>query len=187
MQDKGLDSQYRALEAYLKVNDISTDKVIKFEDKGYSGKNTKRPGLNELFEMVRSNKVESVICYSFSRISRSIKDLIEIVEELEDHKVKFHSLSENVDTSTPMGRCFLNIIASLNQAEREILQERTKNGLRAAVARGVKLGRPKTRKSELIRELRSKGYNYKEIARLASCGVGTVSRELNQKFPLSVG
>ena len=77
-----------------------------------------------------------------------------------------------------MGRCFLNIIASLNQAEREILQERTRNGLKAAKARGSKLGRPKKRNSELIRELFFKGCSYREISKLANCSLGTVVNEL---------
>lgn len=177
-QGKGLDSQFKALEAHLKSKNIRLEDVEIFEDYGYSGKNTKRPGLNNLMNLVKTGKIHTVVCYSFSRISRSIKDLIEVVETFENHDVKFLSLSENVNTDTAMGRCFLNIIASLSQAEAEILQERTKAGLKAARERGVQLGRKKTRNSKLIRELHKQGYSFRKISLLANCSVGTVHNEI---------
>lgn len=178
-QDKGLDAQKQALKRLIESKGIKWHEIRIYQDTGISGAKAARPGLLDLLSDVQEKRLEKVYCYSFSRISRSIRDLIEIVDIFERYSVEFHSYTENVDTSTPMGRCFLNIIASLNQAEREILQERTRNGLKAAKARGSRLGRPKQRNSKLIQELFLKGYSYREIANLANCSLGTVSNELS--------
>ncbi len=86
-QDKGLDAQRRAIDAFLSQRSIDPNDVLIFEDNGVSGAKKNRPGLNSLFECVHRGEVKTVICYSFSRISRSIRDLIDIVELLEDNKV----------------------------------------------------------------------------------------------------
>lgn len=184
-QDTGLDAQKRAIDGFVQQKGYPVNQVQAYEDSGFSGSNTRRPALSQLLQDIQDDKVSLVICYSFSRISRSIRDLIEIVEHFEKFDVKFHSLSENVDTSTPMGRCFLNIIGALNQAEREILSERTKNGLKAAKLRGVQLGAKKTVDTKMVHKLAKENLSQREIARVVGCAPSTVCRELKSGAPES--
>ncbi len=172
MQSTGLDSQLRALKDYCKRNDI-VDYLI-FQDEGISGAKKDRPALNEMIEKVKKDEISSVVVFSFSRFARSTKQLLEALEMFREHKTEFISLSENIDTSTAIGEIFFTIIASLAQFERSQLISRIKNGLDGARARGVKLGRKKTRPTESIIELREKGFTYRQIARLLDVSHGTV-------------
>ena len=77
-----------------------------YQDTGISGAKTARPDLLRLMNDVVQGTIKKVYCYSFSRISRSIRDLIEIVDIFERHGVEFHSYTENVDTSSAYGTMF---------------------------------------------------------------------------------
>ena len=78
-----------------------------------------------------------------------------------------------------MGRCLFTILGSIAELERELIRERIKCGMANAKAKGKRLGREKSRDSELIRELRRKGCSYREIAKIAKCSIATVNRELS--------
>ena len=104
--------------------------------------------------------------------------LLNALEEFKNLDVRFTSISENIDTDTALGKALFTILASVSALERDILIERVRNGLANARAKGIKIGRKKTRPSELIRRLRSKGLVYREIARIAGCSQGAVNAEL---------
>ena len=86
------------------------DSATVFKDKGYSGKNTKRPAFAELIKAVKDGKVEKIFVYRLDRFSRSIADFSRLWELLERNGVEFYSATENFDTSTPIGRAMLNIV-----------------------------------------------------------------------------
>lgn len=174
MQEKGLDSQKRAIKSYVESNKISDISFI--SDEGISGAKTTRKGLDGLLELCKMGKVQTVICYSFSRISRSTKHLLEIMELFADLGINFISLTEKVDTTSPMGKCFFTIIASINTLERELVSERVKNGLEAAKKRGSRLGRVRSCNDSLILELVAQGMSYRKVANLADCSQSSVSR-----------
>jgi DNA invertase Pin-like site-specific DNA recombinase len=109
----------------------SVDEV--FVDK-CSGKDTNRPQLKELFKKIR--KGDTVIVESYSRFSRSTKDLLELVDQLKERQVNFKSVKENLDTSTPQGRLMLTMFASLYQFERECMLERQREGIEIAKKQG---------------------------------------------------
>lgn len=98
-----------------------------YRDKGYSGKNTDRPGLQRLKTDIEANKIKRVIVYRLDRISRNIADFYQLYQLMEIHKVEFVSISENFDTSTPMGRAMMGILIVFAQMERESIQERVKD------------------------------------------------------------
>ena len=83
-----------------------------YKDKGYSGKNTVRPQLQQLLTDIRRGEVEKVIVYKLDRISRSILDFSNMMELFQQYQVEFVSSTEKFDTSTPMGRAMLNICMS---------------------------------------------------------------------------
>ena len=94
-----------------------------FREKGFSGKNTKRPAFQELMDRVRAGEITKILVYRLDRFSRSIADFSLIWRELEEHGVEFQSVTENFDTSSPMGRAMLNVVMTFAQLERETTAE----------------------------------------------------------------
>lgn len=106
-----------------------------------SGTNQDRTGIEQLREQLRSGDV--IVVWRLDRLGRSLKQLIELVEEFKSLKVGFRSLTEAIDTTTPGGKLFFHIIASMAEFERNIIAERTRAGLAAARSRGKLGGRPR--------------------------------------------
>ena len=111
-----------------------------FFDKGYSGKNTDRPQLARMMELISKGEIKRVICYKLDRISRSIIDFTSMMEEFEKKKVEFVSCTEKFDTSTPMGRAMLNICIVFAQLERETIQQRVTDIYASRSRRGFYMG-----------------------------------------------
>jgi len=106
-----------------------------------SGAKKERPELNMLLSQIRDG--DQLVIDKLSRLGRSLKDLIQIVSDLEDRGVTFISLKDAIDTSSASGRLVFHIFASLAEFERDLISERTKAGLASAKARGRMGGRPK--------------------------------------------
>ena len=103
-----------------------------------TGTKASRPELDRLKDKLRSG--DTVIVESFSRLGRSTKDLIELVTYFEERDVKLVSLKENFDTTTPQGRLMMTVFQAFSQFERDLIVERTKEGLKSIRARGRKGG-----------------------------------------------
>lgn len=116
--------------------------VVVFRDKGFSGKNTKRPAFQELMDAVESGKVKKIYVYRLDRFSRSIADFSRIWEMLEKNDVEFQSVTEQFDTSTPMGRAMLNIVITFAQLERETTADRVRDNYMHRFISGVWPGGP---------------------------------------------
>ncbi len=99
-----------------------------------SGKDTNRPKLQEMLDFVREG--DTVYIHDFSRLARSTKDLLEILEELTAKGVNLVSNKENLDTSTATGKLMLTVIAAINEFERQNLLERQKEGIEIAKKEG---------------------------------------------------
>jgi DNA invertase Pin-like site-specific DNA recombinase len=113
-----------------------------YEDKGYSGKNTKRPSFERLMADVEAGRVSKLVCYRLDRISRSILDFGNIWDTLNRNGVEFVSVNEKFDTSTPVGRAMLYIIMVFAQLERETIAERVKDNYYQRVKKGAWPGGP---------------------------------------------
>lgn len=111
-----------------------------YEDKA-SGKNLDRPQLAECLRSLRQG--DTLIVWHLDRLGRSVKDLIALINELRERGIQFVSLTEAIDTTTPMGEFIFHITAALAELERSIIRERTRAGLASARARGRKGGRPR--------------------------------------------
>lgn len=122
--------QVEALEKY-DIEKWFTEKV--------SGKDTNRPKLQELLDYVREG--DTVYIHDFSRLARSTKDLLNIVEILEDKKVRLVSNKENIDTSTATGKLMLTMIGAIAEFERQNLLERQREGIEIAKREGKYMGR----------------------------------------------
>lgn len=122
---------------------ITIDKL--YEEK-ISGKNTDRPQLKAMLQYVREG--DTVYAESFSRLARSTRDLLEIVEDLTSKGVQFVSLKENVDTSTPQGKFMLTVFAGLAQLERDTILQRQREGIYLCLSEGRAYGRPTAKISD---------------------------------------
>lgn len=125
---------------------INPDRI--FSDK-QSGKNTDRPGFQEMMAYLR--KGDELHVESFSRLSRTTTDLLATVEKLNEMGVILHSHKESMDTSTPTGKLMLTVMAGISQFEREIMLERQKEGIAEAKKRNAyKGGKRKEDSTELM-------------------------------------
>lgn len=113
-----------------------------FQDKGFSGKNTNRPAFQELMGKVELGEIQKIYVYRLDRFSRSIADFSRVWELLERHQVAFVSVTEQFDTSSPMGRAMLNIVMTFAQLERETTAERVKDNYRHRFRLGAWPGGP---------------------------------------------
>lgn len=109
-----------------------------YEEK-VSAKDTNRPKLQEMLDWVREG--DTIYIRDFSRLARSTKDLLDLMDKLDEKGVKLVSEKENIDTSTPQGKLMLKMIAAINEFERENLLERQKEGIAIAKEKGVYKGR----------------------------------------------
>ena len=114
-----------------------------------SGAKSERPGLSEALSFVRQG--DTLVVWRLDRLGRSLKDLIERVEELKGRQVQFRSLNESIDTSSSGGKFMFHIFSALAEFERDLIRERTMAGLTAARARGRLGGRPKVMAAEKIK------------------------------------
>lgn len=149
-----------------------------FEDRA-SGSRTDREGLARAIDMLRSG--DTLVVWKLDRLGRSVKQLVDLVGELQQRGVQFKSLTDAIDTSTPSGRFFFHVMASLAEMERELIVERTRAGLEAARRLGRKGGRrPKMTagKIESARRLLETGMPAKDVARSLGVSVPTLYRWL---------
>jgi len=148
-----------------------------FVDSGVSGSKEHRPALDKLLTLCRRRQVDAVVVYRYDRFARSLRQLVNALEEFRALGIDFVSLHEGVDTSTPNGRLVFGIFASIAEFERELIRDRVRSGLAAARASGKRLGRPtKVVDADVIAQLRRNGHTWEEIASVMHVGEGTVRR-----------
>ena len=147
-----------------------------FEDK-VSGTRADRPGLAKALEILREG--DTLVVWKLDRLGRSVKQLVDLVEELHRQGVQFRSLTDAIDTSAPSGRFFFHVMASLAEMERELIVERTRAGLDIARQLGRKGGRkPKMTgsKIESAKKLLASGVPPRDVAKNLGVSVPTLYR-----------
>ena len=134
-----------------------------------SGAKFTRSGLDKLMAEIRRGKLDVVICFKLDRLGRSLSHLAQICAELTSQGVALICTSQGIDTSNnnPAGRLQLGVLMAVAEFERSIIQERVVAGLKAAKARGVKLGRKETlsQHQERVSALLEQGKGVRAIAR----------------------
>lgn len=111
-----------------------------------------RPVKAKLLQRLRNNEFQGVIIYKLDRWARSTSELILEIEEIHNKGIKFISLSDNIDLNTSMGKLQLGILSSFAQFERDLIRERTLEGLNRAKKQGKQLGRPQGSKDKKVRK-----------------------------------
>ena len=173
-------TQYQELNRQLDLlaqqncNEILTEKV--------TGTKASRPELDRLKDKLRPG--DTIVVESFSRLGRSTKDLINLVTYFEEHEVKLISLKENFDMTTPQGRLMMTVFQAFSQFERDLIVERTKEGLHSARVRGRKGGRPKVNSRDAKRAIKLyKGgqHSVREVTEMTGISKATLYRYLKEE------
>ncbi|MCM1387847.1 MAG: recombinase family protein [Bacillus sp. (in: Bacteria)] len=144
---------------------IFKDKDIDFKiydkDEGFSGKNTNRPSFQELMEDVQNNTLDVVMVYKLDRISRNVQEFSAMYDIFQQHNVSFVSVKESFDTTTPMGRTVMYILAAFAQLERENTSERVTDNMHALGASGKWTGgKLPTGMTSVRRQIGQKEHSY---------------------------
>jgi DNA invertase Pin-like site-specific DNA recombinase len=167
-EDQSLDLQLDAL------RQAGCERV--FTDKAAAAK-THRSGLSEAQSHLRAGDL--LVVWKLDRLGRSVKGLVDLVGELDQQGVQFRSLTDGIDTTTPHGRFFFHMMASLAQMERELTAERTKAGLDAARRRGRMVGRKRRMTPSKIasaKQLLGGGMPPREVAHNLGVSIPTLYR-----------
>ena len=156
-------TQLVALREYATARNLEV--FFEYVDVGISGTRETRPQLERLMRDARRRRFDAVLVARFDRFARSVRHLIIALDEFQALGIHFISLSESVDTSTPMGKMVFTVIAAVAELERSLIRERVLMGLRRAKKEGRTLGRPRVSVVNLqkARRLREKGLSYREI------------------------
>ena len=130
----------------IQLNEYGCDRIFA---ETASGANTKRTELNKLLEMLREG--DTVVVVKLSRLGRTLKHLIELINDFQSRGIHFVSITEGFNTETAAGRLIFNIMGAMAEFEKDLTSERTRKGLEAAKQRGARIGRPKgmSKKSQL--------------------------------------
>jgi DNA invertase Pin-like site-specific DNA recombinase len=154
--------------------------VNEFVDEGVSGSKDSRPELNKLMADAHKRKFDVVVVWKFDRFARSVSHLLRALETFNSLGIGFVSLSEQIDTSTPMGKMIFTVLGSVAELERSLIAERVRAGLRNAKAKGQRLGRPVVRvDATRIHSLRAQGRSYKMIGAELGVSTGTAFKVCN--------
>lgn len=171
------DSQLAELHDYCRRREWSN--VAEYRDV-ISGAKFTRAGLDRLMEDVRRRRLDVVVCFKLDRLGRSLPHLAQLVAEFAAHGVALVCTSQGIDTSddNPAGRLQLGVLMAVAEFERGIIRERVNAGLRAAKARGVRLGRPASNgvHAEAVRRLRAEGKGIRAVARELGLPVASVHK-----------
>ena len=167
--DQSLDAQIDAL-TVAGAERIFSEKI--------SGLKRQRTELDQLLGQLRAGDV--VVVTKYDRLARSLGDLLQIVETIQERGAGFRSIAEDIDTTTPAGRLIFHVFGSIAQFERERIAERTREGIDAARRRGRVGGRPPALSAEQKAEVRrmrdEERRRLPEIARLFNVSLSTVRR-----------
>ena len=160
------------------LNEYGVDKIY---CEKMTGTKRDRPELEKMLDRLTAG--DTVVIESLSRLGRSTKDLIELMELFNERQVNLVSLKENIDTTTAAGKLLFTLISAISQFERDCIVDRTREGLAAARARGRKGGRPPVDANVLDKAIRlydSKEYTVSEIGELTGIKRATLYRHLKK-------
>ena len=180
-KDQNCDRQITELKEIAKNHNYHI--IDEYIDTGFSGSMKNRPELDRMMKDAFSKKFEMVMTLELSRIGRSTKNLLEIVEKLKEKDINLFIANQQIDTSTPSGSMFFTIASAFATYERDLIRERVISGLQNAKKKGVVLGR-KTNlngitKNKII-EMKSQNIGLKKIAFETKVSVQSIRKLLKE-------
>lgn len=174
-----LEAQRAKIEAYAALKDLHLVEIV--EDAGVSAKSLKRPGMQRVLEYVHRKKVEAVVILKLDRMFRNTVDALQTTQAFDRKGVALHSIQENLDTQSALGRFYFTLVASLAEMERGVIGERTKTALARKKEKGEVVSRftpygyqqhgnklvPDQHEQDalvLMRSMREAGKSFQEVA-----------------------
>ena len=156
-----------------------------YEDKGKTGANMDRVGFKKLMDDIEKEKPYAVVVAKIDRYARSLIDLLNSIQDLEQKGIGFISVQDSgIDTTSPNGRLLLQILGAFAEFERNMINSRTSAGRDKAMALGIKFGRPRYKTSEKnggkyidpkrVLELKAKGMSARSISKFMGCSITPV-------------
>ncbi len=184
-QDPGL--QLSELRNYIK--DRQWTVYHEYVDIGHSGAMDSRPQLNKLMSDAKRRRFDVVLVWKFDRFARSVKHLVNSLYEFRALGIDFVSLTEGIDTSTPLGEAMFSIIGAMAQLERDLIRERVTAGMRRAREKGKALGRPReTLDIAEFQRLKAEGLTMVQIAKALGVTRSTLfEKTRSPKNPSEIG
>lgn len=145
------------------------------------GAKSKRPGLDKLLMDARRGRFDTVMVWSFDRLARSVKHFLEVLDELNHLNIALISFRENIDTSGPLGRAMIVIVAAISELERSLIVERVKAGMRRAKLEGRQIGRARldVDREQVILDRRS-GLSLTQVAKRHNISRASVCRLMKE-------
>ena len=190
-----LEAQAERIKAFSKAKGWQLLDII--QEKGYSGKDLKRPGIKELINMCNRGTIDIIVVFKIDRLTRKQKNLWSLLEDIfEPNNIGFVSITEPFDTTTATGKAFLGMLGVFAQLERELISERTREGLRQKKENGEWISRPPVgftingkghleedpliiKKIQRAKRLRREGKSFGDIAKSLNMPKSTVYRLIN--------
>lgn len=169
------DLQRFEVDLYLKQK-VWTD-VNYYEDK-LSGSNSNRPALQRMLIDCRGGRISTVVCFKLDRMARSLRDIVNTIDELHKMGIGFVSVKDNIDVFSSTGKFIFHVISSFAELELSIIQDRIRAGVEAAKRKGIKLGRPRVINIEDAILLRRQGKSFSEIAKILKVSKSCVHKSL---------
>lgn len=169
-------------ETRLQIDALKQAGVECIHEEKRSGGDRKRPVLEKVLESLQPG--DSLVVFKLDRVARSLSHLLEILDRIENAGARFQSLTEVIDTKSPAGRLMMQMIGAFAEFEREMIRERTRAGMRAAINRGVKLGRlpavADEDQPEVIQKWRTGRYTKSALAREYACHISSIKRYIRK-------
>ena len=165
MSGAGLEAQRAAIAREARRRGWELVETI--EDRGYSAKDLRRPGVQEALRALEAGEAKALVVAKLDRLSRSMLDFASLMATAQKQHWALVALDVAVDTSTPAGEMLVNVLATFSQFERRLIGQRTKEALAAKKAQGVRLGRPPVLPQRVVRRIereRARGNSLQKIA-----------------------
>ncbi len=187
--DKGQDPRVQTLELQEYCQRRGWSVAGEYVDVGISGTKEKRPELDRLMADAHRRRFDSVLCWKFDRFARSVSHLLRALETFRTLGIDFVSFSEQLDTSTPMGKMVFTVLGAVAELERSLIVERVRAGMRNARAKGKRIGRPprtylnQDARRSIYEAHAMSGASLRQLAVRFGTSIGTVQRciQLYQK------
>src|SRR5438093_13296707 len=170
------DTQALALHEYAQHRGFEI--IGEYRDEGISGSKDSRPALDRLMKDARARHFDVVIVARFDRFARSVSHLLRALDEFNHLGIDFVSLSESIDTSTPMGKMIFTVLGAVAELERNLIKERVHMGISRARKEGKQLGRPKRIFDREKASILLQSASVREAARQLGVSRGVVERAL---------
>ncbi len=181
------DVELQLVELRKYIQDRGWSIYKEYVDIGQSGAKDSRPQLNQLMLDAKRKRFDVVLCWKFDRYARSLRHLVGSLYEFKALNIDFVSLTEGIDTTTPVGMAMFGVIGAMSQLERDLIRERVQAGMRRAKEKGKAIGRPKKELDHAeIKQLVDRGFSITKISKTLNISRSSLYRNGNGSLKPSV-